>query len=179
MTVLALKVETAIKNRVSKSPLGRSTIKAGEKCLVIQDYQGWKTNIKKSHAKKLLNNCLKQLDAQKTIEPKKEKSMLTPKLFQIDTDAQKTIEPEKEKSMLTPKLFQIDTFKLKPYQLTVSPKVQVGLFAASAFLLYKLYKKVKTAKSPEMILSNGERINSNGSTETKNQKSESVVVAQS
>ena len=155
MTVLALKVETAIKNRVSKSPLGRSTIKAGEKCLVIQDYQGWKTNIKKSHAKKLLNNCLKQLDAQKTIEPKKEKSMLTPKLFQIDT------------------------FKLKPYQLTVSPKVQVGLFAASAFLLYKLYKKVKTAKSPEMILSNGERINSNGSTETKNQKSESVVVAQS
>jgi len=159
MSILAFKVETAIKDRVSKSPLGRSTIKAGEPCLVIQDYQGWKTNIKKSHAQKMLTKCLDQLNTEYKVPRNKN---LMEKLT-------------KEKTMEKTKIFDLNDYQLKPYNLTVSPKVQIRFFVLGIFAVYLTYKKFKKIKNPDMILSNGERINSNGTSENTMQKGKNIV----
>ena len=61
--MIALQIETAKRERLSRHTWGKrpKLIKAGEKCLVIKDFQGWKTNIEKNEAAKILKDCLLQL----------------------------------------------------------------------------------------------------------------------
>lgn len=65
--MIQLTIETAKRQRLSRNPLSNSLkpiglIKPGEKCLVIKDFEGWKTNIDQKTATKSLNKILKQLN---------------------------------------------------------------------------------------------------------------------
>ena len=71
--MIKLAVETAKGSRLSRNPLSEDytpigVIQPGEKCLVIKDYQGWKTNVDKNQAEKILKECLKNLKGKNAME---------------------------------------------------------------------------------------------------------------
>lgn len=162
--MIQMKVETAIKDRVSKTGWNqkRKKIKAGETCLVFTDYQGWKTNVKQSDAKKMLKKCLTQLESEGYKTPM-QKTVKEKLIKQNETKGFKTMNflPE-------PKTFSIE----------VGTKTQIGVGVVAIAGLFWGFKKLKRKFQPKIdaILSNGQSVHerslNNGATETKDSKKE-------
>ena len=115
---MMITIEQAKKDRVSRTGFKSkpSTIKAGEKCLVLKNQHGWSTNVRKKDATKILERCLKDLNQ-------------TPKLKLINQPKGKTMN-------LNPTVY------MKPQRITLSPNQQVGLASVTIVAGYFLAKKI-------------------------------------